>query len=97
MGEEKKKDEDTGWLIAMMGIVILAVGMAGTFHAGILGTYKIADSKEQVVSERFGYPMEEAQEYTLYIGLNDKDEYRQLISAQEAKEIIKDYFRKFSN
>ena len=88
MGEEKKKDEDTGWLIAMMGIVILAVGMAGTFHAGILGTYKIADSKEQVVSERFGYPMEEAQEYTLYIGLNDKDEYRQLISAQEAKEII---------
>ena len=88
MGEEKKKGEDTVWLMAIAGIVILAAGMAGIFYAGAPVTYKIADSKEEAIGESFGYPMEEAQEYTLYIGLNDKDEYRQLISTQEAQEII---------
>lgn len=88
MGEEKKKDEDTAWLMGMTGIVMLIAGMAGVFHAGTFGTYTITDNKEQKVWESFDCPMEEAQEYTLYIGLNDKDEYRQLISTKEAKEII---------
>ncbi len=91
-GEETKVKEDTktkrveklekapALLLAVICIA-LAGGMGGSFTCFFAEQWKnSADIQE--TEER------QEKEYILYIGLNDKDEYRQLIPTEEAQEII---------
>lgn len=78
--EKEKKDNraaDKGFLMIVACIGILAAGMAGMHYPAKSSTVQNA-----------GFLLEEAPEYTLYIGLNDKDTYCQLISVEEAREIV---------
>lgn len=78
--EKEKKDNraaDKDFLMIVACIGILAAGMAGIHYPAKPSTVQNA-----------GFLLEEAPEYTLYIGLNDKDTYCQLISVEEAREIV---------
>lgn len=78
--EKEKRDNraaDKDFLMIVACIGILAAGMAGMHYPAKPPTVQNA-----------GFLLEEAPEYTLYIGLNDKDAYRQLISVEEAREIV---------
>lgn len=83
MEKEKKqnKPEDKEFFMLMACIGIFAAGVAGMHYAETAGEkpYTVQNSE---------FLLEEAPEYTLYIGLNDKDEYCQLISTEEAKAIV---------
>lgn len=83
MEKEKKhiKPEDKEFFIIMACIGIFAAGVAGMHYAGTAG-------EKPYTFQNSGFLLEEAPEYTLYIGLNDKDKYCQLISTEEAKAIV---------
>jgi hypothetical protein len=76
----KKMEVNLTLLLAGLCIV-LAGGMGGGFTYFLAGQWENkADIQE---TEK-----DQEKEYILYIGLNDKDEYRQIISTEEAQEII---------
>lgn len=78
--EKEKKDNraaDKSFLMIVACIGILTAGMAWMHYPAKPSTVQNA-----------GFLLEEAPEYTLYIGLNDKDTYCQLISVEEAREIV---------
>ena len=76
-GRNKKR------LVFLLAAICIALtgGMGGSF------TYFFAEQwKNNTNTQETG--KEQEKEYILYIGLNDKDEYRQMIPTQEAQEII---------
>lgn len=58
--------------------MILLVACISILLVGMTGGYVSLDAKEEAAG------LEQATEYVLYIGLNDKDTYDQIISTQEA-------------
>lgn len=78
---EQNKQEDKEFFMILACIGIFAAGAAGMHYAQTAG-------EEPYESRNSCFLLEEASKYTLYIGLNDKDEYNQLISTEEAKEIV---------
>lgn len=85
----KKMEVNLTLLLAGLCIV-LAGGMGGGFTYFLAGQWENkADIQE---TEK-----DQEKEYILYIGLNDKDEYRQIISTEEAQEIINAICNDFIN
>ena len=77
--QNKQGDKDFFMIMACIGI----------FATGAVGMHYIKTAGEKPYeSENTCFLLEETSEYILYIGLNDKDEYRQLISTEEAKAIV---------
>ncbi len=62
--------------------IILFVVCISILLFGMTGIYVSRDVPQKADG------MEEAKEYVLYIGLNDKDSYNQVLSTQEAKQKI---------
>ncbi len=69
---------------------VLAGGMGGGITYFLTERWEIAGTGEEAGQRGItGITDNGAEkEYILYIGLNDKDEYRQLVSTEEAEEII---------
>lgn len=89
--KEGRKEEKPGqvFCLIIVCISILAAGVAGVAFGGGADAYKSgAEKREEIPDAQTAFPLEEALEYTIYVGLNDKDTYRQLLSTAQAKEII---------